>query len=191
MTSISKGNVIQVSTTFHLNQTFHPPLSSWTIPLSSWTPYCHPERSEGSPHAVWSVVSGRKGGKKCPVTTWNHSISILSCCVRAENSIKRPGHNMEKWKSRWHTAIVTLFTDSSLRSEWQDEDCNPGFWRDHQRHARVRDCVRNCKGGTHLNAPHSAHHRMPYPLQLSEHTRTRPCKDSHTRRNLRHSLFLF
>ena len=95
--------------------------------LSFWTSFCHLE-----PHSVilnevkdlhthffWGVVSGRKGVQKRPVTTWNHSICILSCSVRAENSIKRPGHNMEKWKSRQHTAIVTLITDSSLRSEWQ------------------------------------------------------------------------
>ena len=47
---------IQVYTTFHLNQTFYT--------------LCHPERSEGSPYSVWCVVSGRKGVKKRPVTTW-------------------------------------------------------------------------------------------------------------------------
>ena len=101
----------------------HPP-SSWIIPPSSCTSFCHPERSEGSPYSVWGVVSGRKEVKKRPVTTWNRSISILSCCVRAENSIKRPDHDMEKWKNRWHTAIVTLLTDSSLRSEWQNKDAS-------------------------------------------------------------------
>ena len=68
------------------------------------------------------IVSGRKRLKKRPVTTLNHSICILSCCVRSENSIKQPGHYMEKWKSRWHTAIVILHTDSSLRPEWQNKD---------------------------------------------------------------------
>ena len=64
----------------------------------SWCLYCHPERSEGSPYSVWGIGSGKKRVKK------------------------RPGHYMKKWKSRQHTAIVTLLTDSSLRSEWQDKD---------------------------------------------------------------------
>ena len=95
------GNDIHIYTTFHLNQTFytlrhsephsviHNPSVILNPTLSSWTKWRISIRSFGG------VVSGRKSVKKWPVTTWNHSISILSCSVRSENSIKRPGHYME------------------------------------------------------------------------------------------------
>ena len=62
--SLLKGT-IYLFTTSPLNRTFYT--------------FCHPERSEGSPYAVLSVVSGQKRCQKSPVSTWKHEKRIAHC----------------------------------------------------------------------------------------------------------------
>ena len=44
----------------------------------------------------------------------------MLCPGRKYHKTARSRH--EKWKSRWHTAIVTLFTESSPCPKWQNKD---------------------------------------------------------------------